>query len=76
MKKFKLSFLVQGHVDQTIEITNKDYIPNEIIKMLNNGKILTTIQNGGKIIIDENGIEIGKIINIDNWLEYSDFEEI
>jgi hypothetical protein len=73
-KEFELSFLVSGHVKQTIEIRDPKYTPEKIVKGLSKGTIVTTIQEGGNMELLKNGHVIGKVVNVDNQCEYFDYE--
>jgi hypothetical protein len=72
--EFDLSFSVQGHVKQTIEIVSPKYTPKKILKGLNDGTIITTIQEGGSVEFVRDGHVIGKVVNVDNQCEYFDYE--
>jgi hypothetical protein len=71
---FTLSFTAQGHISQTIQITNPAYTPKRIVAMLNSGKAVTTVQENGTVDIVATGEVIGKVVNVNNELEYDDFE--
>lgn len=80
-RTMKLAFSVQGYVTQTIEITNPKYTPQTIEAGLRNGTIVTTIQEDGDVMLvrmlgEENPDDcvIGKVVDVDNQLEYSEFE--
>jgi hypothetical protein len=72
--KLKISFSAVGWVQQTIEITDPNITPMELVTGLNSGKFVTTIQKNGSVDITDSGKSVGKVINVDNSLEYSDFE--
>ena len=77
MKTVDISFLVQGHITQTIELPpDCNLTGDEIIEQLDSGKMLTTIQEGGDVImVNSEGIDIvASVLNVDNELEYSDYE--
>lgn len=74
MNNFTLSFTAQGHVNQTIQITNPAYTPRQIVDMLNSGDAETTVQEDGTVDITATGEVIGKVVYVDNHLEYEDFE--
>jgi len=79
-RNIKISFLAQGHVNQSIEIEDECKLSDEeIIAGLNSGGILTTIQEGHTLIcfgLQSKMTVIGTIDNVDNNLEYTDFEVI
>lgn len=74
MKTFEISFTAQGYVKQTVEITDETWTASKLEKALNKGKVVTTIQEDGSIDITASGKSIGKILNVDNNLEYEDFD--
>lgn len=77
MKETKIGFSVSGFVTQRIELSKPELFS---IEKLNEGKIITTIQEGGDVLLLENGQFqiIGKVVDIDNnleYLEYFDYSE-
>ena len=78
-KSVKLRFSAQGIVNQTVEIVDSSITPDILIKMLKNGEAVTTIQEGGNVEITSSkimtaGKRIAIVVDIDNELEYEDFE--
>jgi len=73
-KRFDLSFTAQGYIKQTVEITNPKYTPKKVIAMLNAGEAATTVQEGGVVEIVATGEIIGKVVNVDNNLEYEEYD--
>jgi uncharacterized membrane protein len=74
-RTFELSFTATGHIEQTIEITNLAYTAKKIVAMLDSGEATTTVQEGGKVEITATGEVIGKVVNVDNSLEYEEFKK-
>ena len=74
MKEIKIVFNAQGWVKQTIEITDPTVTPEALVEMLNEGKAVTTIQEDGLVEILATGKQIGRVINVDNNLEYEEFD--
>ena len=73
----EMSFTAQGHVNQTIEITDpelKEKSSDEIIAMLQRGDLLTTVQDGGKVMTPALKV-VGRVETNEVSLEYDDFEE-
>jgi hypothetical protein len=74
-REIKISFCVSGHVSQTIRLLNScELTPEEIVKGLNEGTIATTVYEGGKVDMVADGKNIGEIIDLDNNLEYTDYD--
>ena len=78
-RNITISFLAQGYVNQYISLPDDfDLSDEEIIRGLNDGSILTTIQEEGVLmfISPKTGqkAHFGEIENVDNNLEYTDFE--
>lgn len=74
-REMKVSFCVSGHIVQTIRLHNScELTPEEVVKGLQEGTIATTVRYGGEVDMVADGKTIGVIIDLDNNLEYSDFE--
>lgn len=73
MKTIQISFLAHGYVNQTVEIPD-DFDETELEEGLNSGKICTTIQENGSIDILATGKKIGTVVDVENNLEYEDFD--
>lgn len=75
MPNVQISFLVQGHINQTISL-NRGITPEQLVAGLNSGKYFTTVQENGDVILLDNGHEsvIGKVTSVDNECSYTDFE--
>lgn len=75
----EISFTAQGHVKQTIYITDHRYTPEQVLTMLKSGEAVTTVQEDGNVIVvkelnnDNNGA-IATVISSDVNLEYDDFD--
>jgi hypothetical protein len=79
MKNVDITFNVQGHITQKVELTNPDYTPEQVQELLNEGKALTTIQKGGDICLyteDGDEIVLGKVVAVEPTenLQYDEFE--
>tara|TARA_Y100000034_G_scaffold112241_1_gene146032 strand:- start:58 stop:507 length:450 start_codon:yes stop_codon:yes gene_type:complete len=73
---FEINIVVEamGHFNQTIIVTDPDWSPNNIIASLHEGRLATTIQEGGELHDLVTGASVGKVVNVDNHLEYSEFD--
>lgn len=72
--KIRISFAASGYVGQTIEMTNPEITPQQLIDGLNSGLYVTTIQEDGSVDITKSGESIGRVVDVDNCLEYEEFE--
>lgn len=72
-KQVKVSFSVSGTIEQTLEVP-ADMTLSELEDQLNNGQIVTTVQEGGSLDVTATGNSIGKVLDVDNQLEYEDFD--
>jgi hypothetical protein len=72
MKNIKVTFGASGYVSQDISVAD-DISAEELAENLNSGKWVTTIQEGGNLEVTESGEVIGKVVNVDNELEYDEF---
>jgi hypothetical protein len=82
MNEHAISFCVSGYVTQRIHIEPDVKLTlRQIIKMLNDGSAVTTIQeqdeDGNHFYIEETstGTPLAMIVDIDNNLEYEHFDE-
>ena len=68
MKRLRISHTINRKVTQTIQLYTEEYEPWQVIEMLNSGKILTSLQPDGPLVLIANGAHktIGKIIDTDN----------
>jgi hypothetical protein len=74
-REIKISFCVAGSIKQTIRLLNSVKLtPDEIVQGLNDGSILTTIQEGGTVEFLADGKKIGEVVNVDNECEYTEFD--
>jgi hypothetical protein len=73
-REITVSFCVGGHVKQNIELSPDCKLTvEEIQEKLDNGKLFTTIQENGELL-DVEGNVFGKITNVDNHCEYTEFD--
>ena len=72
MKNIKVTFGASGYVTQDIAVAD-DISEQEMAENLNSGKWVTTIQEGGNLEVTASGEVIGKVVNVDNDLEYDEF---
>jgi spore germination protein GerM len=74
MREIDITFKASGWVTQTVEvdddITEQDL--EELVSGLSDGRLATTIQEGGEIL-DEDLRRVGLVVEIDSNLKYSDF---
>ena len=73
-REFKIKFEAQGYAEQTVVIFNPDMTPEKLQRMLNSGVAATTIQEGGTVDVVADGKALARVVNVDNHLEYSEFE--
>jgi hypothetical protein len=73
-KSFKVTFSVQGWVEQTIEVSDPKMTAEKLEKLLNEGKLVTTIQENGGLIQLKGFKQVGQIVNVDNNCEYVEYE--
>jgi hypothetical protein len=80
----RVSFCAQGHINQTIRITHPTLTPDQLIEGLNAGSIWTTAQEGGDVTalappsrIEKGDVSdrVGYVEDVDNNLEYDEFNE-
>jgi len=74
MRQIKVSFLAQGHINQTINVLDARWTDSDIINGLNDGTLSTTVQKNGTVDITETDTPIAVIVNVDNQLEYAGFK--
>lgn len=72
-KCLEVTFSAQGHIKQTIEVP-VDTDPEELQAALNSGAVFTSIQEGGQVWFLDSPDKSGTVVNVDNNLEYEDFE--
>tara|TARA_Y100000034_G_C6902213_1_gene417528 strand:+ start:3502 stop:4035 length:534 start_codon:yes stop_codon:yes gene_type:complete len=76
---FEVSFTAQGHIEQTLQIVDNKYTPDKVMELLKSGRAVTTVQDGGDVLLvvmlGEDGDEgvIAKVISSDCHLEYDEF---
>lgn len=75
-KEVEITFNVSGYIKQNVmlKLEYAHLTPDEIAAKLNSGEWVTTIQNNGTVDISANGEEVGQVTDIDNNLEYENFQ--
>jgi spore germination protein GerM len=75
MKEVSITFNVSGWVTQILEVDDDitEQGLQELIEGLGDGRFVTTIQEGGEVL-DEDMKRVGLVVDVDNNIEYSDFE--
>lgn len=75
-KRVRISFTASGQVHQSVEL-EPDMTPELLQKLLRSGDAATTINENGDVTVGIMGIVglrvVGKVIDVDNDLEYTDF---
>lgn len=73
--KASITFSANGYFTQEVEITKEGLTAQQLQEMLNAGKAWTTIDDSGegKVEIVETGEIIGRVLSVDNNLDYDDF---
>lgn len=74
LPEITITFNASGYVRQTVQITNPKFTPEQVVQMLNDGSAVTTVQEGGTLDITATGEKIGEVVNVDNDLEYEEFD--
>ena len=78
MKTMRIAFSAQGQVKQRVTLLKTGVSAKELQDGLNSGRYVTTIQEGGEFSthIEETstGEKVARIDDVNNELEYSDFE--
>ena len=69
----EITFSVFGFVKQVVQVSDK-IKPETLQKLLNSGKVLTSMREGGAISFAKNRKWVGTVNNVDNECEYSEFE--
>jgi len=72
--KMQVTFSISGTITQEIELFTNLYDIEDVQTMLNNGELLTTIQDDGDIVISNNFEVIGVVNEVNSDAEYFDFE--
>lgn len=73
-REVEVTFNVAGYVKQTIVITNPNFNPEQVVKGLQDGTLVTTVQEGGSVDVTATGEEVGRVVHVENECEYTDFE--
>ena len=75
-KSFEIRFSAQGWVKQFVLVQPefKSLTAEELQSMLNKGEAMTTVQEGGLVEIVKDGKIIAAVDNVENEMEYTDFE--
>lgn len=71
----EISFLVSGHVVQEIELRG-EFITlshQEVVRKLESGDFATTVQDGGNIVRVNDMAVVGRVVSVENHLEYTEF---
>jgi hypothetical protein len=72
-QEVQVVFSVSGYVKQTV-VLNRNIPAKELQKLLNEGDVVTTIQENGEVFLLQDGmIDIGRVVSVDNNCEYEDF---
>lgn len=72
MKNIKVTFDAFGYVTEYIAVSD-EVSAEELEANLNSGKWVTTIQEGGSLEVAATGEVIGKVVDVENSLEYDEF---
>ena len=72
-QEFEIEFSVSGCVVQRVSIADPKMTPEKLEKLLNSGKVVTSIEEGGVVLYTKNMKKIGKVNMVDNACEYFDF---
>ena len=72
MKNLRVTFGASGYVTQDIEVPD-EVTAEELEAKLNSGEWVTTIQEGGSLDVTATGQAVGKVLYVDNSLEYDEF---
>lgn len=70
----KITFSAQGSITQTVKITDPGYTPERLVKELDSGELITTVQANGTVDVTASGKVVASVIDVANELEYYDFE--
>ena len=68
------TFSARGNISQTVNIINPAYTPERLLRELNSGRLLTTVQENGAVEVTASGKVVATIVSVDNDLEYFDFQ--
>jgi len=78
VKKLTVKFCAAGWIEQEIEVEDEIAAlgKDTIEEMLTCGQLATSLQDGGEVISFTGQFlnKIGTVLNVDNNLEYQDFE--
>jgi hypothetical protein len=72
----KISFLVNGTVNQEIDIIKEGLTINDVVLGLNCGKYFTTMGDDKTIVDAFNNETVANIVDTDNQCEYNYFESV
>jgi len=73
-REISISVMAEGWFKETIELNDDCTLTDaEILEKLNKGELVTTIQENGFLDITATGESIGKILDVNNELEYHHF---
>jgi hypothetical protein len=75
MRTITITFTAQGYIKQTVELQPAIKLtPKQLERGLHTGRYCTTIQEDGTLESTRSGRIFGTVVNVDNNLEYADFE--
>ncbi len=77
MKSIKISFSINGWVEQQINLTTDEYTPEQVMEMIEAGEVLTSISSTGDLVLVNDGKikKIGEIVDtVFNDGEMFDFD--
>jgi hypothetical protein len=73
-REFEITFSVSGYVTQNVLITDPKITAHQLQSMLETGRAMTTMQEGGVVIVTRTDRVIGKVVDVDNNCQYEDFD--
>ena len=76
VREIKITFQVSGYIEQIVQLSDDyaDLSDEEIASKLELGEFVTTINEPGTIESQDYTKQIGRIVSLDNNLEYEEFE--
>lgn len=76
-KRMKIAFSINDWTEQELELTTDDYTLEEVFGMLERGEAVTSLQEGGEVLVVEKGelVKVAKVVsNEQGDGSYFDFE--